>query len=87
MLQPEALERSRQLSILYNTSVGEAILRGILNFSSMLSPQFLFITGDSNLRHATGIQGMLGLAALPPLIALAVAAIRFLKNDLDIRSF
>ena len=80
MLQPEALERSRQLSILYNTSVGEAILRGILNFSSMLSPQFLFITGDSNLRHATGIQGMLGLAALPPLIALTVAAIRFLKK-------
>ena len=46
----------------------------------MLSPQFLFITGDSNLRHATGIQGMLGPAALPPLIALAVAAIRFLKK-------
>lgn len=80
MLQPEALERSRQLSILYNTSIGDAILRGILNFSSMLSPQFLFITGDDNLRHATGIQGMLGLAALPPLIALAVAAIHFLKK-------
>ena len=80
MLQPEALERSRQLSILHNTSIGEAILRGILNFSSMLSPQFLFIAGDSNLRHATGIQGMLGLAALPPLITLAVAAIHFLKK-------
>lgn len=40
------------------------------NFIAMLNPIFLFITGDANLRHATGQQGMLGLATLPPLLTL-----------------
>jgi 4-amino-4-deoxy-L-arabinose transferase-like glycosyltransferase len=70
MIQPEALHRSAELSVFHNTTIGEGLTKILINFTAMLNPIFLFITGDSNLRHATGQQGMLGLAALPPLLML-----------------
>lgn len=69
MVQPDALARSRELSVFH-----DGILSGIAqllgNFAALLNPVFLFATGDANLRHATGAQGMLGLAALIPCAAL-----------------
>lgn len=70
MLQPDALERSKALSIFYEVSFFEAIGRLLLNLTLLLNPIFLFFFGDPNIRHATGFQGMLGLAALPAIAAL-----------------
>jgi hypothetical protein len=70
MMQPEALHRSAELSVFHNTTIVEGLTKILMNFIAMLNPIFLFITGDTNLRHATGQQGMLGLAALPPLLVL-----------------
>jgi 4-amino-4-deoxy-L-arabinose transferase-like glycosyltransferase len=65
MLEPEALERSSKLSVFHDVGLIEGLWRMLLNFLLILNPFFLFVAGDTNLRHATGPQGMLGLAALP----------------------
>lgn len=70
MLQPDALERSKALSIFYEASFLEAAGRLLLNLALLLNPVFLFFFGDPNIRHATGFQGMLGLAALPAIAVL-----------------
>lgn len=80
MLQPEALERSAELSVFHGTDIVHGIWQAIVNFALMLSPIFLFITGDNNLRHATGSQGMLGLAAAPAIIALLYMGVRLLRD-------
>lgn len=80
MLQPEALARSAELSVFHNATILEGISRVILNFSAMLNPIFLFITGDANLRHATGQQGMLGLSVLPAVFALLYVGVRCIQK-------
>ena len=72
MLEPEALDRSKQLSVFYSVGIFEGIFRAIGNLLLLLNPVFLFITGDPNLRHSTAIAGMLGVGAFLPLLALAV---------------
>lgn len=76
ILQPDALERSRELSVFHNASPIEGIGRAISHFLGMINPLFLFATGDPNLRHATGIQGMLGIAALVPIAAVLFVTAR-----------
>lgn len=68
MLTPEALQRSRFLSVFYHTTVWHGLYLTLLNFCKLLSPDFLFGHGDANLRHSTGYQGMLGYAAFVVLI-------------------
>jgi 4-amino-4-deoxy-L-arabinose transferase-like glycosyltransferase len=70
MLQPASIARSKELSVFYDTPLLEAIGQVFYNFFLLLNPSFLFLAGDPNLRHATGLQGMLGLAALPAAIGL-----------------
>lgn len=70
MLSPASLARSRELSVFFQHSVLEGILLFIYNSVLMLNPNFLFITGDTNLRHATGLQGMLGIGAILPIAFL-----------------
>jgi len=74
MFQPDALERSQQLSVFYQHSITEGIGQFIINLSLLVNPLFLFVTGDPNIRHSTGIQGMLGIGALLPLAVLVVFA-------------
>lgn len=76
ILQPEALARSREVSVFHNTPLLLGIGHVITNIALMINPVFLFIFGDPNLRHATGPQGMLGIAALLPLAVLARYAIK-----------
>lgn len=76
MFQPESLERSRELSIFHGQSIFGGAIIFIGNILQLINPVFLFVTGDANLRHSTGVQGMLGLASLPAVIILAVAAFR-----------
>lgn len=70
MLQPEALERSSKLSVFHDNGILEGLWEMGRNFVLILNPGFLFVAGDTNLRHATGPQGMLGLASLPAICAL-----------------
>lgn len=81
MLQPEALERSTSLSVFHGNSAAKGFLLFDINIALLFSPVFLFITGDSNLRHATGVQGMLGLAALPAVIYWFTGFVRRLKRQ------
>ena len=73
MLQPDVLWRSQALSVFHYMSFFRGVWQVLENFFGMLNPMFLFVEGDPNLRHATGIQGMLGLAALLPVLAVVVA--------------
>ena len=75
LLQPDALGRSAQLSVFHDSllgGVGNLLGNGML----LLNPYTLFITGDANLRHSTGFQGMLGWAGAIGLLALAVTLVR-----------
>lgn len=75
LLQPDALGRSAQLSVFHDSLLaGIGALIG--NLLLLLNPYTLFITGDANLRHSTGFQGMLGWVGAIGLIALAVVLIR-----------
>lgn len=71
MLQPESLARSREVSVFHDASIFVGFGHIIVNIGLMINPVFLFIFGDPNLRHATGPQGMLGIAAILPLAVLA----------------
>lgn len=64
MLEPTSLERSSTLSVFHDTNILEGIGAFLFNIIQILNPYTLFVTGDSNLRHATGFQGMLGWASL-----------------------
>lgn len=87
MFQPESLERSRELSVFHDQSIlgGVGLFMG--NIVLLLNPIFLFITGDPNLRHATGFQGVLGLAAVPAVIMVWVLAFKTLIRRRSISVF
>lgn len=72
MFQPESLERSRELSVFHDQSIIGSVGLLLGNVALLLNPIFLFVTGDPNLRHATGFQGMLGVAAIPAAVMLLV---------------
>ncbi len=76
MFQPDALGRSQALSVFHGRGVLGGLGQFFINLLSLVNPVFLFVTGDANLRHSTGIQGMLGLAAIIPLGVLAWTALR-----------
>lgn len=80
MLQPESLERSRALSIFHDQTIIDGLILFVINCLQLLNPIFLFITGDPNLRHATGIQGMLGIATIPAIAMIAYATYTFFKK-------
>jgi hypothetical protein len=72
---PEARSRSAMLSVYTNASAWDGTMHVLSNFRQLLSPVFLFLEGDPNLRHSTGRQGMLGMAsAIPALVLLAYTA-------------
>lgn len=69
MLTPTALWRTAELSVFNEYGVFGGLWMFVLNTLGLINPIFLFITGDPNLRHSTGFQGMLGWASL---IAIAI---------------
>lgn len=81
MLQPSAMTRSQNLLVFHEYPFPLAVIVLITNFLQMLiGPHFLFITGDLNLRHSTGFQGMLGWASLPAVVGLCVIAVRWIRT-------
>ena len=75
MVRPEALVRARGLSVFHDASIAEGFTAFGINMLRLLAPGTLFLTGDPNLRHGTGFQGLLGFAALAPILGLVVAAV------------
>lgn len=73
MTEPGALGRSEALSVF---SGDNTFWAGMLelgdNFWLLLSPVFLFVEGDENLRHSTTRQGMLGAASVLPVLAVVL---------------
>lgn len=67
-----SLYRTQELMVFHDTSILSGLRQLIVNFGGLLNPVFLFIQGDHNLRHSTGQQGMLGLAAILPIACLII---------------
>lgn len=81
ILQPNTLDRTSNIGIFSNVTILEGIGLFLKNILLLINPVFLFIYGDSNMRHSVGIQGMLGLAALIPIGVLACFAIKKLFRN------
>lgn len=79
ILQPNTLGRSSSVSIFSNTSFIEAIYNFIINIAILINPAFLFVSGDNNLRHSTGFEGMLGYGAIIPILFI-IYLVFFKKN-------
>ena len=76
ILQPGTLDRTSNIGVFSNTTILGGTGLFIKNILLLINPIFLFIYGDSNNRHSVGIQGMLGVAALIPIIVLAWSVIK-----------
>lgn len=74
MLQPESLVRTQALSVFHDYSLLGGMARFFYQLLKQINPVYLFLTGDKNLRHATGVGGMLGFSALPSIVALVATA-------------
>lgn len=76
MIEPASLERSQALSVFAGVPIPVGIAQALSNMWLLVNPVFLFLTGDANLRHATGIQGMLGFGAIIPLLTTLFIAVK-----------
>jgi 4-amino-4-deoxy-L-arabinose transferase-like glycosyltransferase len=84
MREPGALGRSEALSVFSGgNTVGEGLVRLADNLWLLLSPVFLFVQGDANLRHSTTRQGMLGVASVLPVLAVLLYAGRVAARRRD----
>ncbi len=71
---PEFTERAARISTFANGINGETLARFVSNYLANLSPVFLFVSGDDNLRHGTG-RGELLLVMLPFAIVGAASCV------------
>ena len=83
---PTSLGRASAVSIFLNTSIFGAIGLFIHNIVLLIDPFFFFIYGDFNMRHSVGWQGMLGLAALVPILVVVIVIIKKLLHTQNIVS-
>ena len=80
MQDPESLARSQNLLVFSQMPLLPALGTFLLNMLQLVSPWFLFITGDPNLRHSTFFEGMLGIAAVPAIVAIVVMVVKSWKK-------
>lgn len=76
MFQPSALSRSQAINVFSHGGLLLGIWEVIINYARMLSPISLFATGDPNLRHSTGLYGMLGGVGLMGTIGIISLLLR-----------
>lgn len=76
ILQPNTLTRTSTIGIFHGTTILQGVWLFFQNILLLVNPVFLFISGDSNLRHSVGLQGMLGFAALIPIGVLVWFAVK-----------
>lgn len=76
MFTPAGVSRSASLSVFRS-----GFLLGSVSFASnmlgLINPYHLFVSGDQNLRHSAGFQGMLGWTAIIP---IGFGAVEFVKR-------
>ncbi|MFZ1250127.1 MAG: hypothetical protein WAR37_01630 [Candidatus Microsaccharimonas sp.] len=86
ILSPGTLGRSSSVSIFSQSSLLYAPLLFLWNCLTLANPIYWFVFGDVNMRQSTGFQGMLGIAALIPLIVAIIISVRpkvkLLQGDL-----
>lgn len=80
MQDPDSLARSQNLLVFSQMPLLPALGTFLLNMLQLVSPWFLFITGDPNLRHSTFFEGMLGVAAIPAVIAVVIMVAKSWKK-------
>lgn len=80
IIQPMSLSRALELSVFNYDSITEGFLTFFINIFKLINPVFLFFVGDSNLRHATGYQGMLGIGAIIPILFAIWSAFKWAKK-------
>jgi hypothetical protein len=80
--EPQALTgRFKTISIFQDyPSIGEAVARFASRYIEYFDPRFLFLMGDSNLRHHTGHNGELFLFSMPLIAAGLYVIARRSKN-------
>lgn len=80
---PGSNTRTGDLSVFSQTGFFSGIGRFLGNFLGLISPIFLFVTGDRNLHHSIGAFGMLGTAAVFPVVLSVYYRIKniFTKNE------
>ena len=82
ILSPGSLGRSAELSVFSGASIIDGLNAVVQNIGKLLNARTLFLDGDSNLRHSTGVQGMLGLSSLIALGGIVYAFIlRFKRGE------
>lgn len=80
IISPDSLGRSSSVSVFHNASIIEGLGLFIRNIGILINPFFLFMYGDFNPRHSIGWQGMLGVAALIPIIVFFITVVRKLRQ-------
>jgi hypothetical protein len=65
---PDGNTRTQELNIFYQVDAFTGIRRLFKNIALLISPTFLFITGDPSRSHSIGMMGMLGPLAIAPLV-------------------
>lgn len=76
-----AAENTLQAKLLYSAKYFQ-LKQAAVQFSSNISPTFLFISGDHNLRHSMGYGGLFALACLPALLLGIYSSFRSNKPTL-----
>jgi len=77
-----ATARLGDVSVFSHNSVLRGVAAWISNYFQYFNPDFLFLHGDPNPRHATGFGGMLFVTTVPVLIAGLVRCIRQWRDPL-----
>jgi hypothetical protein len=80
MIQPGANARTMTESVFHDNSIWGGLVAAVSNLWGLVNPAFLFLSGDANLRHSTGRQGMLGIVSILPVIALLAHCVRRAVN-------
>ena len=70
MFSDEAMGRSEAISVFGQANPLAAVGITLYNYLQLLNPLNLFVTGDPNLRHSTGVFGMLGGVGLVGILGL-----------------
>lgn len=79
MLTPEGIARSAGLNV-FRDGVVNGTGAYIMNMLTLMNPVHLFWSGDQNLRHSAGFQGMLGWAALVPVAYGTISSICHVRH-------
>lgn len=68
MLTPGFNKRTTSILVFQGGALYKEIFLWATNFAKMISPEFLFLTGDNNYRHSVPVWGVLGSISVIPIV-------------------